>query len=128
MNPSFLIPVPILATLWFGARHYLNLKLQDGILKSLYTDHHEIWKQLGEPSGWQWSPPGKFFPSGSHFHCFDMEDPEWLVQAPELKESFYRLRKGIREFSFIGMPIIVATWILFFVIVGMLQKSAVQNV
>jgi len=34
-------------------------KMQNDMIKTLYYKYNDIWRELGEPGGWFWRPPGR---------------------------------------------------------------------
>ena len=78
----------------------------------LYADHPDIWESLVKSRRWEWTCPWTW----SH------NDPAWLAGAPELRELFYRIRDGAREWNFRAMPIMVVVWLVFGFLVTYLQR------
>lgn len=96
--------------------------LKDRLLERLYSDHRDIWESLGSPSGWQGSPPDRIFWVTFSFPWEWLRaEPDWLAKAPELRELFHRVCAGSREWRFRAMPIMVAVWVIFGLLVAYLE-------
>lgn len=125
MRLEYFLPLPILPSLWFFARLARTHWRQDRFLRGLHANHRAIWESLGSPRGWMWSPPGRTanpFSMFSFHYDWLRHDPGWLAEAPELRENFQQLREGSREWIFRAMPIMVVSWILFFVIIKLTER------
>lgn len=123
MQPGFFFVPAILLSAWFFARLARTHWLKDRLLECLYSDHRGIWESLGCPCGWQWSPPGRFVWVTFSFPWEWLRtEPDWLANAPELRELFHRVRAGTREWIFRAMPIMVAMWAITMLIVAYLER------
>ncbi len=83
---------------------------RDRLLVQMYTLHHEIWLQEGNPKGWKWRPPGsithplqKWWPRLSH--CWN--DPPWLGETTDMIQNFRSWQKATRLGAFIFWPLAV---------------------
>ena len=71
-----------------------------------------------------WSPPGRIANPFSMFLFrwnWLRNDPDWLEQTPELRDNFQQIREGFREWNFLAMPVMIASGILFFIIIKLTQ-------
>lgn len=92
------------------------LVLRDRLLKGLYLQHWELWRQLGRPAGWMWRPSeGALFPEMKiSFGMLRSQPPAWLASTPDLQDTYFACRRMARLWNFVAMPLWALT--IFFVI------------
>jgi len=109
MEATFLVFAVIFAIGFFISVLRANI-VKDRILRKIYTNNNELWKRLGMPIGWRWSPPGKI---AHPFHrwwpgiSYLWNEPAWLESAGDVALEFRQWQKAARCASFIFFPLAV---------------------
>ena len=127
---EYFIPIPVLSFLAFIPGLFRTHALGDQLCERLYTNHRDIWEALGRPNGNSWRPPGTWIalPNFATPMTFmSKTDPDWLAQAPELRELFYAYRAGLRRWNLVGMPTFVAASLFFGSIYYLFPPEGMNN-
>jgi hypothetical protein len=110
IRPEFLLPVIIVPVLYFATELALLHQRKDKFLARLFSEYRDLWDALGGPRGWQWAPPrGEEPPVNSSSIYFDWLyrcEPSWIADKPELQADYRFVRRGLRRWSFVAIPII----------------------
>jgi hypothetical protein len=118
-----LLVVPI--WLWGAWLHHRVLVAEDCILSSLYETRRDIWESLGSPGGWRWSPPGASvwqMAAWSFPYEWYKTDPDWLVDLPQLQDTFERLRVCRYRRNHVAAPAMAFSF-AFFAIVAIVSRN-----
>lgn len=107
----------IAGAFFIGCCPYLVLTLlaKDRILKTIYDEYPELWLKLGKPIGWLWrGSTSSLFGRHPELHeCDHIEsigwlesaEPSWLIRYPKIEVDYRCVRKRMRIWNFVLMPI-----------------------
>jgi len=112
-----LLIVPI--GFFFGCCPYLykTLVLEDRLLRRIFLTEPELWRELGCPRGWRWSPrsESKEIESKEVIPLYGAlrfdwlwTEPSWLNDYPDLLEEYRLVRSRVRFWNFVLMPLAAA--------------------
>lgn len=102
-----LFGVCVPAIVWYGYGVRIQA-LEDGILKRLFEDHHDIWTvELLRPRGQLWAPPDRSHNWFVGWNCPAFSDPKWLPRAPELEDEI-RLIQSLQRKSMRPLAVMFA--------------------
>ena len=107
MKLEYLMPVVIIPALWMALLVIRIHLAKDRILRELHREHPDVWQSLGEPNGWQWSPPGRVAVPW-RIWSVPRHDPEWLGLVPDVRAEFERIRALRHRLVWTALPIFAA--------------------
>jgi len=125
----YLILIPLFAAGLFTPGLIRTLRSGDRLLSALYSDHRNIWENLGCPRGWSWEPSGLHLLGHLRSLSFPRyvlknPNPEWLSETPELAVNYREYYQGTRRWNYVAAPICMTAILLIFVAVIVLNQSA----
>lgn len=96
-----------LELLVLSVRPQQMFRRRDELYERLHRDHYEIWKALGRPVGWRWKPEGYWGAPMSSLPgpLLSQDEPEWLKEAPELRELLEVCREDERRWWLVVLPL-----------------------
>ncbi len=117
MKLEYLMPVVIVPAFWMALLVIRIHLAKDRILRELHRAHPDIWHSLGEPNGWQWSPPGRVSVPWRMWSV-PRHDPDWLDLIP-LRADVELIRALRHRLVWVMLPIFAACLAIFAVVASL---------